>query len=161
MNKYIYNNKTYTIELCTLEDIPSHVEKVSLYWNRNEERIQVDRMINAVENGTAIKLVDEDNETKVFAYYEQISESESNGIALWWSSIRLFAILGMWFRRYTFNHYVYITPHKEGLATFEFLVENQSIRNFKKKGTPLVLNLYSIKTERIVKLYESMNVKEL
>ena len=160
MKNYIYRNKTYTIDNCCNSDIPSHLEKVLSYYNPNEIDIQRQRMEEAVYNGTAYKLVDEDGNTCVFAYYEQKTYQDVNGIALWWNSLRLFAIFGVWFRGCTFNRYIHINPHKS-TPVFNFLVEDESIRNFYSEGTSLYIDLYSKKCNKIAKIYESMNVKEV
>ena len=161
MQKYRYKGRIYSIENCVMQDIPSHLERVLSYYRPDEIETQRQRMVEAVYCGTAYKLVNPEGETVVFAYYEQMSEEEAKGIALWWESIRLFSIFGIWFRSYTFNQFVYIKPHKKDFVTFEFLVEDYSIRNYHLHDSPLIIDLFSDKCRKIIKLYERLEVKEI
>ena len=69
MKQYSYNNKIYTVINCTLEDIPSHIERVLSYWKSTNTDInqQIELLQNAVKADTAFKVVDNDN-VKAFIY---------------------------------------------------------------------------------------------
>lgn len=159
MKSYKYKNKIYKVKPCTLKDIPSHLEKVLSYLQDDEIEAYVLRMDEAVYNGTAYKLVDEYNNTRVFAYYIQKDKQIVDGVSLWWSSFRLFVLFGMWFRHYTNNKEVYIMPHKNNFISFKFLVDDASIKAYHKHSTSLLLDMYSIKSMRVIKnIYENMNI---
>lgn len=157
----MYKNKLYKISNCTTKDIPSHLGRVLPYLTDDEIEPYVLRMDEAVYCGTAYKLIDENDNTKVFAYYQQKDRQQVHGISLWWSNIKMFAIFGIWFRSYTNNRYVYIMPHVNKLIGFDFLIEEDSIRSYHFNGTALLLDLYSEKSGKIVDIYERMNVIEV
>lgn len=161
MKSYKYRNEIYTISQCTVEDIPSHLERVSSYLDTDELISHKKRMEDAVVANTAYKLVDSKGNTKVFAYYEQMEYQVVNGIALWWSSLKLFAIFGVWFRTRTDIRDIYIKPHNNNLVSFQFLITDDSIRGFHFNRTPLILDMYTKKCNKIAELYESMNVVEV
>ena len=161
MKSYKYRNEIYTISQCTVEDIPSHLERVSSYLDTDELISHEQRMKEAVNCDTAYKLVDSNGNTKVFAYYEYVDYQIVNGIALWWTTLRMFAIFGVWFRSYTDIRDVYIVPHKNNLVSFQFLVTDDSMKGYHFNGTPLILDMYTKKCDRIVKLYEAMDVEEV
>lgn len=146
-----------------MQDIPYHLDRVLSYLaNEDEIDRQKLRMEEAVYSGTAYKLVDEDDNTLVFFYYEQRSEQEIDSIAIQLYSKRLFAITAVWFRRHTYNRYIYIMPHEvEQLNHFEFLATDESIRYHHVYNTPLIVDLFSQKLERLRELYDKMKVEEL
>ena len=61
MKQYNYNNKIYTVTNCTLEDIPSHIERVLSYWKSTNTDInqQIELLQNAVKSNTAFKVIDD------------------------------------------------------------------------------------------------------
>lgn len=161
MKSYKYRNKIYSIKHCVAEDIPFHLERVLSYLQDDEIEPYTSRMNEAIQNSTAYKLVNENGDTEVFAYYEQKDNRQVHGISLWWNSIRLFAIFGIWFRYYTENIYVHINPHKNNLISFKFLVEDDSIRDYKLRGTSLCIDMFSIKCGHIEDILTKMKVEEI
>ena len=161
MQSYRYNDRVYSIKNCTTQDVPSHFERVFSYWAIEDHKDQLVRMQEAVYCGTAYKLVDKTGETVAFNYYEQISEQEVVGIAMWWKTISLFSIYCYWFKTKTFNKSVFVQPHSMNPVPLEFIVDEQSIRDYWLEGTPLLIDIHSNKFMRIIRLYEELGIEEI
>lgn len=158
MINFIYRNKQYRIIECTLEDIPSHLGRVYPYVESDMVEVQVKRMIKAVQNNNAHKLVDENNETKVFFYYTPEDKQNVHAIALWYNSLRLFVVSLVWFRHYTNTNSIFIDPHKD-IVSFRFLVDDDSIRSYYFNKTNLRIDLFGYKIRRLVKnIYEKLGI---
>lgn len=161
MQSYKFRDSIYTITPCTCEDIPSHIERVLPYYDQGDIEVQRERMTTAVYNGTAFKLIDEEGVVHTFLYYEQLTEKDVIGIALWWSSLRLFCIFGRWFRPTVQIDYIHVEPHDKNFIPFAFLTDSYFIEQYKKGNGPLAFHLWSKGCERIRELLDRMGLVEL
>jgi hypothetical protein len=161
MWKYIFRNNLYTIQFCEDKDIPSHIERVSLYWNPEEIEVQRQRMLEAVSKKTAYKVVRDDNSTVTFLYYDKVTRDYINGIAVWWLNLRSFFILGHYLRFYWGIRNACIVPHKANIVPFTCLVEDMYIERYRKTGKPLIIDLWSPKCEKIRMMMEKLDMRVL
>lgn len=149
MRQYKYQGNIYSIVDCTLEDIPSHIERVFSYWqsanvNIDEQRVLLEKAVN---EHTAFKLVDEHDNTMAVIYYIKIAVDSGQSNLLWFKDKRMFAMLCYFLRLGVNIHYVYFMPHTKNYIPFEFVVQDRSIRLFHSHNQPLKIDLYSRKSQ--------------
>ena len=153
MDKYMYKGKVYSVVECTLEDIPSHIERVFSYWESANVDIteQIKLLENAVNAKTAFKLIDEDGNTEAAIYYEHLFIQSVTSYFLWFKDKRMFAMLCYFLRMRKYLRYIHFLPHAKNYIPFEFIVELDSIKAFHIHGTPLRIDLAS---KQSYELYE-------
>ena len=151
MEQYIYQGNIYSIVNCTLEDIPSHIERVLSYWESTNVDLDKQRTLleEAVINQTAFKLVDENNNTMAVIYYIKMTYDSGQSNLLWFKDKRMFAMLCYFLRLGVNIHYIYFMPHSKDYITFEFIVQDRSIRLFHSHNQPLKIDLYSRKSQML------------
>ena len=68
MKQYRYKGRLYLVTECTLEDIPSHIERVLSYWTSANVDIKEQTKVleEAVNNHTAFKVVNDNNNTRIY-----------------------------------------------------------------------------------------------
>lgn len=148
MKQYKYQGIIYSIVNCTLEDIPSHIERVLSYWESSNVNIDEQRtaLEKAVNEGTAYKLVDAENNTTAVIYYVKTAFGTGQSNLLWFKDKRMFAMLCYFLRLGANIHYIYFLPHSKNYIPFEFVVQDSSIRLFHSHNQPLKIDLYSRKS---------------
>ena len=148
MDKYMYKSKVYSVVECTLEDIPSHIERVFSYWQSANVNIteQTSLLEKAVANHTAYKVINDNGDTEAAIYYEHTHLQSVMSYYLWFKDKRMFAILCYFLRMRKYLHYIYFLPHVKNYIPFEFIVDDDSIRAFHLNGTPLRIDLTSKKS---------------
>lgn len=149
MKQYEYQGNIYSISNCTLEDIPSHIERVLSYWESSNVNVDEQRTLleKAVNEGTAFKLVDEQDKTMAVIYYSKITFDSGQSNLLWFKDKRMFAMLCYFLRLGANIHYIYFMPHSKDYIPFEFVVQDSSIRLFHSHNQPLKIDLYSRKSQ--------------
>lgn len=145
----MYKGKIYSVVECTLEDIPSHIERVFSYWDSAGVDIteQTSLLRKAVENHTAFKVINEEGITEAAIYYEHIYLQSVTSYYLWFKDKRMFAILCYFLRMRKYLHYIYFLPHTKNYIPFEFVVDLDSIKAFHINGSPLRIDLTSRKSD--------------
>ena len=143
MKQYRYKGRIYSIVNCKVEDIPSHVERVSSYWPVEMLEDQIDSLKDCIENGTAIQLVSDKGKPQAVIYCLPIKEQELKSHLLWTRSKKLLAILAWHLRTHLDISKIYFMPHSKDFIPFEFMVTPQSIRRFHSHNMPLVIDLFS------------------
>jgi hypothetical protein len=151
MNQYKYRDSIYSVVNCTIEDIPSHIERVLPYWKPNNVDVDKQRTVleQAVNEGTAFKVVDTDGNTKAVIYYIKFKVNSGTSNLLWFEDKRMLAILCYYLRLKANMLYLYFMPHSKNYIPFEFIVQDSSIRLFHSHNQPLKINLYSRKSHRL------------
>lgn len=151
MKQYIYQGNIYSIAYCTLEDIPSHIERVLSYWESTNVDLDKQRALleEAINNQTAFKLVDANNNTMAVIYYIAITYDSGQSNLLWFKDKRMFAMLCYFLRLGANIHYIYFMPHSKNFIPFEFVVQDRSIRLFHSHNQPLKIDLYSRKSQML------------
>jgi hypothetical protein len=158
MRNYLYRNNTYSIAKCTLDDIPSHLEKVLSYYSPDTVCTQKERMEQAVQNGTAYKMTC-NGSTAIFFYYEIIDKQNVMSIAFWSTNINILLLGLVHFRSKTTYQFIHIVPHNNELR-FTYLIETDSIKAYHYHNKPLVIDMYSDKCRTAIKnIYEKMVIK--
>ena len=164
MKQYEYKGRIYSVVNCTMEDIPSHIERVSSYWESANVDIQEQTKLleQAINENTAFKLIDDEDTSKAFIYCIMMGDNEAQSNLMWLEDKRMFAMLCYYLRLTANIHIIYFKPHTKDYIPFEFVVQDSSIRSFHNNDTPLKIDLYSTKS---TKLYEdhflSRGIKEL
>ena len=145
MIKYQLRNKIYTVADCLEKEIPSHIERVSSYWQQSDTdtNSQIGYMKDSIANGIAIKCLDDKNKEIATTYgtYYKNSIHLVFGHLLWANSNRALAL---------FIHYgkfiknvarIFFMPHSMHPVPFEDIVELHSIRLYHKNKATLEINL--------------------
>ena len=150
MKQYKYKGKIYLVTECTLEDIPSHIERVLPYWTSANVDIEEQTKVleKAVNNHTAFKVVNDNNETEAAIYLIKLNNKfimQSN--LLFFNDKRMFAILSYYLILTVNIHKIYFKPHTKDFIPFKFIVQDSSIRLFHSNDLPLEINLYSKKSQ--------------
>lgn len=164
MKQYNYDNKVYTVINCTLEDIPSHTERVLLYWKSTNTDIdeQIKLLQDAVKANTAFKVIDDTGTTKACIYYNLLHWQTGQSNYLWFENKRMLAILSYYLRMYCNLVKLLFKPHSKTYIPFSFIVEDSSIRLFHSHDYPLEVNLWS---KKCISVYENhfvkYNIKEI
>lgn len=164
MKQYDYKGRIYLVTNCTLEDIPSHIERVLSYWETANVDVeeQTAALEKAVNEGTAFKLVDDNDELQAVIYYTTLKRHKGQSNLLWFKDKRMFAILCYYLRLTANMHFIYFLPHTKDFIPFQFIVQDNSIRHFHSHGTPLEINLYSKKSQYLYEdHYLRHNIREL
>ena len=165
MKQYNYNNKIYTVTNCTLEDIPSHIERVLSYWTSANVDIKEQTKVleEAVNNHAAFKVVNDNNETEAAIYFINMNNKhivQSNLLFL--NDKRMFAILCYYLRLTANIHKIYFKPHTKDFIPFKFIVNDSSIKLFHSHDKPLEIDLYSKKSQILYEdHYLKYNIQEL
>lgn len=149
MHQFRYQGSIYSIARCTLDDIPSHIERVLSYWKSTNTDVELQRasLEKAVNENTAFKLVDANNSTMAVIYYTKISPESGQSTLLWIKDKRMFAMLCYFLRLGANIHYIYFMPHSKSYIPFAFVVQDASIRLFHSHNQPLKIDLYSRKSQ--------------
>lgn len=164
IKQYNFNNKIYTVTNCTLDDIPSHIEKVLSYWKSTNTDIdeQIKVLQQSVDENTAWKVVNDLNESEAVIYCIKLDVKKAQSNLLWMNNKRMFAILGYYLRLTANLHHIYFIPHSKDFIPFKFLVEDYSIRLFHSHNEPLEINLYSKKCDLLYQFhFLKYNIREL
>lgn len=143
MKQYKYQGRIYSIVDCKVEDIPSHIERVSSYWPSEIIEDQTETLKDCIENGIAIQLINDKGKPQAVIYCLPIKEQEVKSHLLWIRSKRLFAILAWHLRTYLDISKVVFMPHSKDFIPFEFMVTPASIRRFHSHNMPLIIDLFS------------------
>ena len=145
MKQYKYKGRLYSIVNCKVEDIPSHVERVSSYWDTNQVDVtqQIKYLTQCIQSGLAKKLIDDKGRLQVVIYCMHIRDTEVSSHLLWARSKKLLAIMSWYLREHQDIAVIYFTPHSKDFIPFEFIVAPHSIRSFHSHDTPLMIDLFS------------------
>lgn len=168
IKQYNFNNSIYTVTNCTLQDIPSHIERVSSYWKNTDINTQIKQLEKSVKENTAFKVIDDKGISKAIIYIvlnnnKIYNIGQSN--LLWFDNKRMFAILAYYLRVHKNIFKLYFMPHiQKGIDNipFKFIVQDSSIRLFYSHNTPLEIDLYSNKCNKLYNLhFKKYDIKEL
>ena len=161
MKQYEFDNQIYSVVTCTENDIPSHVERVLSYWANADIKEQIQALEQAVASKTAWKLVDENSETKSVVYCNMLNKRDAMSNLLWLADKRMFAMLCYYLRLTANIQHIYFLPHSNHIP-FRFIVQESSIRLFHSHGTPLEIDLYSKKSQKLYEVhFLRHNIREL
>ena len=152
-SRYEYKGKIYTIEHCTKEDIPSHIERVSSYWKDYgvDFDAQTELLEESVEGGNAYKLVDTDDNLYACAYLLPVEPEIAQAVLGWFHTKVAYAI-GCFFVRTALGlRIITLMPHTTNFIPYRFTIDENSIRSFHDLGTPLVIRLHD---EKNITLYK-------
>lgn len=150
MKRYEYQGRIYSIVRCKDEDIPSHIERVSSYWEEDNVNIDSQYLLlhDCIKNGLSLQLINDKGNTQAVIYSQYKGYDNVVSYLLWIRSKRMFGILGWYLRQYEYIKNIFFMPHSNDIP-FEFVVKPMSIRKFHSHGTPLVIDLYSPNNERL------------
>lgn len=151
---FLLQQKHLRVVECTETDIPSHIEKVFVYWKANNVDFNEQKLLlqEAVDNHSAWKVIDDTDATKAVIYCVYISPYRVMSNLLWIENKRMFAILAYHLRMNVRLQYINFLPHSKDYIPFKFVVEDYSMRLFHSHNQPLEINLWSNKSQ---KLYEN------
>lgn len=151
MKQYKYKGKIYTVTTCTKEDIPSHIERVLSYWKANDVDLaeQTKLLEQAVDEGTAYKVVNEDGEDETAMYCIKSTRHEAQSNLMFINNKRMLAILCHHLRTRVSLKTIYFKPHSKNYIPFEFVVDDYSIRLFHSHDRPLAIDLFGKKGQRL------------
>ena len=165
MKQYKYKGRIYLVTECTLEDILSHIERVLSYWTSANVDIkeQTKALEEAVNNHTAFKVVNDNNETEAAIYFINMNNKHTvQSNLLFLNDKRMFAILCYYLRLTANIHKIYFKPHTKDFIPFKFIVNDSSIRLFHSNDLPLEIDLYSKKSQILYEdHYLKYNIQEL
>ena len=157
---YQLRNKVYTVVDCLEKEIPSHIERVSLYWEQSgtDFDMQAECMRQSIAEGLAIKCLDEKDEEigVTYATYYNNSKHIIYGNLLWVNSNRVLAIFIHYFKTFKDTAKVFFYPHITHPIPFEDVVEVLSIRRYHRFNRPLELNMQSGKALDFMNKYFSL-----
>lgn len=157
---YQLRNKLYTVVDCLEKEIPSHIERVSSYWEQSNTdfNIQADYMKQSIASELAIKCIDDKNQEIGITYttYYKNSKHIIYGNYLWVNSNRSLAIVIHYLKTFKDIAKVFFYPHITNPIPFKDIVETLSIRRYHRFHRPLEVDMQHGKALEFMNKYFSL-----
>ena len=135
---YLINSRVYSIRGCTLEEIPSHIERVISYWADVDMEQRMMELQEAVEAGNFIKLYDEDGCQDVAAIaFKTAPRLTILGLLGWTTRFKNLIYLGYYLIRCRGLQRLLFRPHNIGSIPFSYAVHKPSIDVWRSYNTYL------------------------
>lgn len=155
--QYQLRNKIYSVVDCSVEDIPSHIERVSSYWEESNTDIwyQSQLMKLAIDEGLALRVLDNTEEERLAIYIvlHRNSEHTANGCLLYTKDNRSLAMALDVYKRDKEIAKIFFMPHKLPPVPFSDIVEISSIRKYHDFRKPLEVDLQKGKALSFINKY--------
>lgn len=164
MLQYMFNNRAYSMLNCTYKDIPSHIERVSLYWKQYNVDIpyQQNMMEDSIDENNAFQLVDSNNECKAYIYLTLYKPTKYKCVVMWFERKIYLSILFYFLKQHKNLHYLYFMPHTKEFIPFRTMLDDMQVKSFIRHGTPIGIDFYSKKSNNLYKYYfERLHVYEV
>ena len=159
IKQYIHKGTTYSLKPCMLEDIPSHVERVSFYWKQAniDMEEQLRHLRECITDGVAIQ-IHQDEEVYALLYGKYLEKKTFLHCFLFYLKNKgVLSALAPYLRDYLGVTECIFFPHKQEKIPFEFLVSEVSIKNHYYRGTPLVIDLFSKECNKLYNKFVTSN----
>lgn len=163
LRQYEYKGKRYSIVNCTLEDIPSHLEKVYQFIPDEKARKEQQKwMIRSVTSSRAYKILSPANVELAYIYLKDFHDTKTMEVASWYSTWQWFLVLTYWLRSYTFTWKIYYKPWRDTqLVEWQFITETNDIIHYHETGEPIKVDLWGEKCRKAFEVFEKMDIKEV
>lgn len=162
LKQYELQNEVYSIIACQKEEIPSHIERVSSYWQLSSNNVPTTSLETSIDTGNAFKVVNSKNELKAVVYLYPVFDYTVRGLLLWFENKRMLAMLHHYIQFNTEYNTIQFIPDSRDKIVFRFLVTDPSIKQFIETGYPLEITRSSKKTKILYEdHYIRYNIKEL
>ena len=161
MCKYHYRDKTYSIVPCSKEDIPSHIERVLSYWESTGTNIEYQKTLleACIDAGTAIKIVDENNNFYGCLYRKPINDFEDLVHFIWFRNGLIVAL----FLDYGYHHTQCMTlryvPHQRFKISYARFLTRSNILEFYSNSPTINIDIRNYKLLRLHDKYFKSNPK--
>ena len=157
MSTYEYKNKLYIVSECSIDEIPSHIERVFSYWAKDNTDIQVqkDLMEECITDGIALKITS--NDMLLGSVYllhidkdttSYTREDDYKGIQCFVKTKSAFALLMYHLREKLSVCRILFQPHCMNPVPFGKWLTESSIRNHYSFRIPIIANLYNKDLDR-------------
>lgn len=155
MVKYLYQNRQYSVDKCSKEDIPSHIERVLSYWESTNTTIsyQISLLQSCVEANEAFKVLDDKGETIGCLYWKGISGKEAGVYFCWFKNGLALAIGQDYAYRYSPYQVIYYMPHQRYKLSYKCMLTLPSILTFYKTNLPVPVTLRNHKMMKHYRRY--------
>lgn len=154
MIQYKMNNNIYTVSECTINDIPSHIERVLFYWSDTNIDMNREYMKFEVSEHSTVKIEDTDNNLCACAYWLYLNKEIGRMTMLWFSRKPYAAMLADYARKHTTLRSIEFNPHTTiDKIPFRFGLSDYTVRRHNMTGLPLQCKLYGTELEKLHKQY--------
>lgn len=154
MKQYKMSNTIYTVSECTINEIPSHIEKVFSYWtdtniDENKEYMEIE-----VREGTTAKITDEEGNLCACTYFLRLTPNTARVTLLWFSRKPYAAMLMDYVRTEMNLNKVEFNPHTTvDDVPFKFGLNDSTIFRHNVTGSPLVCNMHGTLMNKLYDAY--------
>lgn len=164
MVNYFYRNQQYSVVPCSLEDIPSHIERVLSYWettntNINTQKFYLEECVKANE---AFKVLNDKNESIACLYWKGIDKNKAIAYYCWFKNGLALAIGQDYAYRYFPYEIVYYVPHERTKLHYKCFHTFASALAFHKSKDSVPINIRNPKMmSHYRKYFKENGVKEV
>lgn len=164
--KFLLKGKAYFLRECTYEDIPSHLEKVSSYWEQHgiefPDSIR-EACKESVKKKYAFKLISEDDELVAFLYLKRVKVSEFFCLSIYFIRKVFISIIFHHLKRINIRYLMFTPINTESdEIPFRNMLSKEAIRDYKQNRQFIRIDMYSEHGSQFYKYqYERLGVKEV
>lgn len=154
MVTYTYRDKEYSIVPCTLEDIPSHIERVLSYWKSTgtDLKTQYELLKACVLAGKSFKVIT-DNKSVAYFYTKPITKYMYMDVYTWFKNGIALAICLDYVYHYTSMKSVQFLPHQRDKVSYKRLLTKFNLLYYKNSTEPITVDIKNAKITTIYKHY--------
>lgn len=154
MVTYTYRDKKYSIVPCTLEDIPSHIERVLSYWKNTGTDLarQNELLQECIHANMAYKVIS-DNKTVGCFYCKPITKYIYMDVFTWFKNGIVLAIDLDYVYHYTSMKAVMFLPHQRNRVSYKSLLTKNNLLCYRNSKEPITVDLKNHKITSIYKYY--------
>lgn len=169
--KYLLKDKVYFLKQCTYEDIPSHLERVSSYWEQmgmTLPALMEDKLKKSVKGGYAYKVVSEDTgECMAFLYLERIDVGQFFCTTMYMVRKVYIAMIFRYLKRIN-TRYLFFVPvnhlQEDAITNIPFrnMLSDMEIRIYQATKKYIKIDMNSKQSNTFYKYnYERLGVEEV
>lgn len=165
--KYLLKGKSYFLKECTYKDIPSHLERVSLYWNQYNMTLpneMKDQFIKCIDEHHAYKIIEEDtNEIKAFIYLRRGKVSHYFCTSIYFVRKVYISMIFRYLKRINIR-YLYFVPINSDITNIPFrnMLSSKDIREYQATKKYIRIDMSSDTSATFYKYqYERLGVEEI
>lgn len=155
MVKYLYRGHEYSVEGCSKEEVPSHLERVLVYYEHTETgvKFQTKLLEKCIDNGTAWQIKDDEGNSVGQMYFMPHGKHEMNAHHLWFQNKRVFAMMAHYLMYHTNCETIFYMPHQRKVLPFKFLMSEDNAKRFYNSNDPLIIPIYTTANIKLVEKY--------
>ena len=169
--KYLLKGKAYFLRNCTYEDIPSHLERVSLYWEQMGKTLpdeMEDKLKKCIDKKYTYKIVSEDtNECMAFLYLERVSTGQFFCTSIFMIRKVFMAMIFRYLRRINTRYLCFLpVNYKDEDAIFNIpfrsMLTSNVVRMYQSTRNFIVIDITAKESNAFYKYnYERLGVEEM